>query len=55
MENLWHYFRSHYWSNRTYWDYEHLREAAVEDWGQAALDGNLVKSVCRAKYAERNV
>ena len=30
VEDLWHYFRSHYWSNRTYADYDALRLAAVE-------------------------
>jgi len=30
VENLWHYLRSHYWSNRVFPDYESLREAAME-------------------------
>ncbi len=29
-ENLWHYFRSHFWSNRAYADYDDLRVAAVD-------------------------
>ena len=28
MENLWHYLRSHYWSNRAFADYEALVDAA---------------------------
>jgi len=28
IENLWHYLRSHYWSNRTYEDYDALADAA---------------------------
>jgi len=30
MENLWHYLKSHYWSNRAYADYEELEEAAID-------------------------
>lgn len=55
VENLWQYFRSHYWSNRSYNGYDDLREAAVEAWQKAALDSELIKSVCRAKYVERNI
>ena len=54
IENLWHYFRSHYLSNRAYSDYDDLRLAAIEAWQKAALDPEIVKSVCRAKYVERN-
>ena len=53
VENLWHYCRSHYWSNRTYADYDALRLAAIDAWQKAALDPTLIKSVCRAPYAER--
>jgi transposase len=55
VENLWHYFRSHYWANRAYSDYDDLRLAAVDGWRKAALDPDVVKSVCRAKYTERRV
>jgi transposase len=54
VENLWFYFRSHYWSNRAYDDYDDLSEAAIEAWQKAALDPEIIKSVCRASYAERN-
>ena len=54
IENLWHYLRSHYWSNRAYIDYDDLRFAAIEAWQKAALDPKLIKAVCRAPYAERN-
>ena len=54
VENLWHYLRSHYWSNRAYVDYDDLRFAAIEAWQRAVLDSEIIKSVCRAKYAERN-
>jgi len=53
VENLWHYFRSHYWSNRAYADYDDLRIAAVEAWQKAALNPEIIRSVCRAKYTER--
>lgn len=52
IENLWHYLRSHFWSNRWYRDYDALMEAAIGAWRQAALDMKLVKSVCRAPYLE---
>jgi len=53
VENLWHYLRSHYWANRTYADYDDLRHAAVDAWQRAALDKEIVKSVCFAEYAQR--
>ena len=30
VENLWHYLRAHYWSNRPYRDYDELQEKAVK-------------------------
>lgn len=54
VENLWHYLRSHYWSNRIYADYDALRVAAIDAWQKAALDKELVKSVCCAPYTRRN-
>jgi len=53
VENLWHYLRSHYWSNRIYANYDALRLAAIEAWQEAALDPAIIQSVCRASYAER--
>jgi len=53
VENLWHYLRSHYLANRIYADYDALRIAAVDAWRKAALDKEIVKSVCHAKYAQR--
>jgi transposase len=52
-ENLWQYFRGHYWSNRSYDGYDDLRQAAVEAWQKSALNPEIIKSVCRAKYVER--
>jgi transposase len=49
IENLWHYFRSHFRSNRLYPRWENLMEAAV-----AAMDDpELIRSVCAAPYLTR--
>jgi transposase len=55
MENLWHYLKSHYWSNRAYSDYEELEEAAIDAWRIAVLDPNLMRTVCNAPYLKRAV
>jgi transposase len=55
MENLWHYLKSHYWSNRAYADYEELEEAAIDAWRIAALEPDLMKTVCNAPYLKRAV
>jgi transposase len=53
IENLWHYFRSHYWSNRLYPKWEDLMDAAVAAMDAAAADPDLIKSVCAAPYLPR--
>jgi transposase len=53
IENLWHYLKSHFWSNRAYADYEELEQAAVDAWHQAVLDADLMKTVCAAPYVNR--
>jgi transposase len=50
VERLWHYLRSHYWSNRWYADYVALQGAAVEAWRAVCLHPELVKSICAAPY-----
>ncbi len=50
MENLWHYLRSHYWSNRAYKDYDALRQAGCDAWQRTCLDAERVKTVCGASY-----
>jgi transposase len=50
IENLWHYLRSHCWSNRAYHDYEELFEVASESWCRYGLDTELIKSVCAKNY-----
>jgi transposase len=52
IENLWHYLKSHFWSNRAYDDYEELEQAAIEAWQKAVLDAELMKTVCAAPYAK---
>ncbi len=55
MENLWHYLKSHYWSNRAYADYEELEEAAIDAWRTAVLNPQLMQTVCNAPYLKRAV
>lgn len=52
IENLWHYLKSHFWSNRAYPDYDALEQAAIEAWRIAALNPELMKTVCAAPYAK---
>ena len=51
MENLWHFLRSHYWSNQAHADYEALVKAAQDAWQRSACDPATIQSVCRAPYA----
>jgi transposase len=53
VENLWQYLRSHYWANRSYENYDALREAACDSWQAVCLDKKLVQNICRCSYAER--
>lgn len=50
IENLWHYLRSHYWSNRSYEDYNALMDAATEAWKDACLNTKIIQSVCAVPY-----
>jgi transposase len=52
IENLWHYLKSHFWSNRAYADYDELEQAAIQAWKKAALNPELMKTVCAAPYAK---
>ena len=51
VENLWHYLRSHYLSNRAYRDYDDLLDAGGQAWRK--LTPEVIKSVCRCPYLER--
>ena len=53
IENLWHYLKSHFWSNRDYADYDALEAAAIHAWQRAVLDPELMKTVCAAPYASK--
>lgn len=53
IENLWHYLKAHYLSNRAYADYDALEEAAMTAWRKAVLDTQLMKTVCAAPYLKR--
>jgi len=53
IENLWHFLKSHYWSNHAHDDYEALEAAAIAAWRHAVLDPELMKTVCAAPYLER--
>jgi transposase len=52
VENLWHYLRSHHWSNRQYATVDDLFDAAVTAWRATCLDPTIIRTVCRAPYAE---
>ena len=48
IENLWHYLKSHYLSNRAYEDYDALLDAGTDAW--RALTPEVIQSVCRCDY-----
>jgi transposase len=50
VENLWHYLRSHHWSNRAYQDYEELQSEASRSMSRVCLDADKVKSIGNAPY-----
>ena len=52
IENLWHYLRSHFWSNRVYLDYDDLFEVAESTWCKNCLNPELIKSVCAKSYTQ---
>ena len=53
VENLWHYLRSHYWSNREYSDVDELFDAAEVAWRAVCLNTETIKTVCRAPYSAK--
>jgi transposase len=50
IENLWHYLRAHYWSNRSYDDWDALKETAVTSLLQVGANPERIKSICAAPY-----
>ena len=55
IEKLWQYLRQHYWSNRVYKGYDHLRQAANHAWKKVCLNPTKIKTVCRTSYIESAV
>ena len=55
IENLWHYLKSHFWSNRAYAGYDELEAAAIDAWQRAVLNPDLMKTVCAAHYLKAQV
>jgi putative transposase len=53
IENLWHYLRSHHWSNRSYKNWEALKEAACPGLIIVGRDAARVKTVCAAPYISK--
>ena len=52
VENLWHWLRSHHWSNRSYANYDALRVAACDAWQRSCLDAGLIKTVCAVPWLQ---
>ena len=53
VENLWHYMRSHHWSNRMYEGYEELKEEAVRSLGVVCQDTDKLRTLCNADYVNQ--
>ncbi len=51
VENLWHYLRSHFLSNRRYEDYNALLAAGTDAYRK--LTQEVIRSVCACSYLER--
>jgi len=49
IENLWHYLKSHHWSNRAYKDHEELEAAVMQAWNHSVENSELMKTVCSMK------
>jgi transposase len=52
VENLWHYLRSHHWSNREYEGYDGLQREAVRSL-RAVSDADTLKNICNTNYVQR--
>jgi transposase len=53
VENLWHYIKSHYLSNRAYEDYQALLDAGQAAW--RSLTPQIINSVCRCDYLTHEI
>jgi transposase len=54
VENLWHYLRSHHWSNRVYRDYAELEQEAIRSLCAVCLDADKIKGICAVDYVRRS-
>ena len=52
VENLWHYLRSHHWSNRSYADLDAVESAAMTAWQAVCLCPEIIKTVCGCPYVQ---
>ena len=50
VENLWHYLKSHHWSNRAHDDYDAMLDAAQDAWKRVCSIPERIKSICAAPY-----
>jgi putative transposase len=55
VENLWHYLKSHYWSNRCYENYHELEQAVIDAWRNVCSSTDTIKSICAVPYLDRAV
>jgi transposase len=53
VENLWHYLRSHHWSNREYDGYKGLQHEAVRSLRAVCQDAAKLQTICNADYINR--
>jgi transposase len=53
VENLWHYLRSHHWSNREYEGYKGLQEEAIRSVRAVCQDAGRLMTICNADYIKR--
>jgi putative transposase len=53
VENLWHYLRSHHWSNREYEGYQGLQEEAIRSVLAVGADAEKLKTICNADYVKQ--
>ena len=53
VENLWHYLRAHYWSNREYEGYRGLEREAVRSLCALCGDASKLQTICNADYVCR--
>jgi transposase len=53
VENLWHYLRSHHWSNREYEGYQGLQEEAIRSGLAVCADAEKLKTICNADYVKQ--